>query len=390
MNPKRAVGILGGGQLARMLSEAAARLGLRPVVLAESASDPAAQIAPGAVFGKLTEETVLRRFFSQVPLVVFENEFVNTELLRLAADGKSGFIPGLDAIAVLQDKLNQKRILDELMIRSAEYEEFSGEDLKKWVSQVSEKFSNQVVFKWARFGYDGKGTLVSPSSPAEAIRFCEKALEKNVRVFAERKIRFRRELSLVSSYSTTGELASYPLVISQAQTGICKLVTGPAIELGVSAKLQSKAEAHASRLARHISLHGSFAIEFFETEEGVLSVNELAPRVHNTGHFSLDCAVTSQFENHWRAVLGLPLGSTRTAPAFAMLNLIGPGDGNADAVPQPSARTSLHWYGKEEVRSGRKMGHLNGQVKNTTELPGLLDEMKSVDRRWMDEVLKAK
>lgn len=394
----RRVGILGGGQLARMLIEAAHRLGLHPVVLAGGNSDPAAQVCPSAVFGDPADlygdPVVLRRFFSQVSEVAFENEFVPCEALEIAAKGTGvRFVPRLGTLFQLQDKIRQKEILTRLGIPTSPYEVLGRETkAADWAYEVLERFGGEGVFKWAQLGYDGKGTWISGKgkSDSDASRFCEDAARRGVPLYIEKKVNFRRELAMVASYSVTGEFVSYPLVISLQENGICREVIGPATALGVDSALEEKARGYAHKLAEALSLHGTFAIELFETEEGELWVNELAPRVHNTGHYSQDACVTSQFENHWRAILGLPLGATTCAPAFAMLNLLGPREElsalSAEKLLAPHAH--LHWYGKKELRAGRKLGHLNGVTDSPAKVPDLLEELRVCERSWMNILLK--
>lgn len=391
MDPQRTVGILGGGQLARMLAEAAHRLGLVPVPLAESPDEPAAQVCPQTVVGSIDDPEALERFFARCPRVVFENEFVDCDRLERAARGRVEFLPGLAAIRRLQDKLQQKQVLAELGIPNPPFRALDGgrDAVRGFVEDALAHFEGECVFKWARLGYDGKGTLIGPVDADVATAFCERALDRGVPLYVEQKVAFRRELSVVASYSLAGELAAYPLVVSEQQDGICKRVTGPATALGVDPRLERAAHEHARRLAERLSLFGTFAIELLHAPDDEIWVNEIAPRVHNTGHFSQDAAATSQFENHWRAVLRLPLGPTATAPAFAMLNLLGPADvapGPADRVPEPGAHAHLHWYGKRELRDGRKMGHLNGSAASAAELPALLDELRDLERRWIDAV----
>lgn len=387
------VGILGGGQLARMLAESAWRMGFRPITLALSAEDPAAQICPDSVYGSLTDPIALRRFLSQVDTVVFENEFVDCELLSQMSEGLSvTFAPSLEVLFQLQDKIRQKEILTKLGIESSRYLVHSKKaDLKKWLQQVQEEFPNGFVLKWAQLGYDGKGTWISPEGTknfsGDALKFCEAAVAKGVPLFAEEKVPIKREVAVVGVYSTDREFAAYPLVISQQVTGICRLVTGPAQALGVNADLEKKAHQAARSLAESISLYGSFAIEFFETFDGKLLVNEIAPRVHNTGHYTQNAADTSQFENHWRAVLGLGLGEVSTTPGFAMLNLLGPLNSNdkqsvASTPLRLSPHIHLHWYGKSEIRAGRKLGHLNGVVSSVGEISGLVRELEKLEQSW--------
>jgi 5-(carboxyamino)imidazole ribonucleotide synthase len=376
------VGIIGGGQLARMLAESAHRLGLHPIVLAASSDDPAARLAPDALYGSWQDPVVLRRFFLQAPLVAFENEFVPCEALEQASAGLgTRFLPELGTLFQLQDKIRQKEILYRLGIPTSPYEVLPRDARPdEWVRAMYARFEGAVVFKWAQLGYDGKGTCITDHAD-EAARFCAEAAARGMRVFVERRVAFRRELAVVACHSTSGEFAAYPLVISQQANGICRLVSGPATALGVEGRLEPVAHGYARKLAEALPIHGTFAVELFETPEGELWVNELAPRVHNTGHYTQDAAATSQFENHWRAVLGLPLGDVATAPGFAMLNLLGPGE-PPRLLPPLSSRVHLHWYGKRESRPGRKLGHLNGRAGSAAEVKGLVRELEACERIW--------
>lgn len=402
------VGILGGGQLARMLAESAFRLGMRPLVLAEGAAAPAAQVCPGSVFGSDTDPAALRRFFAQVELVAFENEFVDCDAIEEAVCGmgsgsKPEFYPEVSVIRKLRDKLGQKECLKGLGIPSAEHDAYpEGErELRGWIAALVERFGGACVLKWAKFGYDGKGTcFVRGSRGPEldaAAEFCERGLARGTRVYAERMVPFRREVSVVACRSVAGEFAAYPLVVSEQRAGTCLRVTGPASSLGVAPGLELEAHAQARRLAEGAGLVGCFAVELFETRDGGLSVNEIAPRVHNTGHFTQDGAATSQFENHWRAVLGLPLGSVQCAPSFAMLNLLGPEgvalsavEAGASALPQPGGRAHLHWYGKSELRSGRKLGHLNAAAWTEGQVQTLVEELHAIEAEWAEGLRQAK
>jgi len=253
----------------------------------------------------------------------------------------------------------------------------------------------ECVFKWAQQGYDGKGSWISqsassssPSNEAQAVAFCRSAIDRRLPLFVERKISFRRELALVACRSRRGEFAAYPLVVTEQKQGICHRVRGPAIAFGVSDTLERQARSFAQKVADSIPLEGVFAVEMFETDRGELLVNELAPRVHNSGHFTQDASRVSQFENHLRAVLGLSLGQTDSEPAFAMLNLLGPqglpASGRETRPPLPfvGPRLHLHWYGKTVARPGRKMGHLNAVARQPGELPSLLLEMTDLEERW--------
>lgn len=391
-----AVAVLGGGQLSQMLAEAALALGLKPVVLMSSLRDPAARVSGvEAVLGDPADPAALRSVLSRVRAAAFENEFLDAGALEEAARGLSfRFTPGLTAFRRVQDKLEQKRIFRELSIPSARHEVFAGGNAQAWLSGLASRFPGGFVLKWSRQGYDGKGIRVvqEVTRAEEALDFVEAAGGVGARVYAEERVPFRRELALVACRSTTGSFATYPLVVSDQTAGaVCHVVRGPAALFGVAPALENEARRHAETLAEALPLEGTFTLEFFETPNGRLLVNEVAPRVHNSGHYTQDAASCSQFENHWRAVLGLPLGSVRTAPAFAMLNLLGP-DGvdrkDPPAPPPPQGGAVLHWYGKDRIRPGRKMGHLNVRAQDAFELEGKLATMRAYERRWI-ESLKA-
>jgi len=184
-------------------------------------------------------------------------------------------------------------------------------------------------------------------------------------------------------------------VISEQKNGICKEVMGPAIHLGVSPDLQERAREAVRKIAKDVGLVGSFGIEFFESRSGKLLVNEIAPRVHNTGHYTQNAYPVSQFENHWRALLGLPLFDPlaqpdASAPFFAMLNLLGPQgvsrDSAASPLPIAGAHSQLHWYGKKEIRPGRKLGHLNGTADTAESLSALLKELRDCESAWIEKL----
>jgi 5-(carboxyamino)imidazole ribonucleotide synthase len=393
------IAILGGGQLARMLALAAAPLGIPVRVLAARSSDPAAQLAQDSIYGGWDEPVVLRRLLSQVHGAIFESEFVPCDRLEEAAEGLAvEFQPPLRSVYLLQDKVRQKELLGRLGIPTSPYQVYT-RDLTpaRWTDSMLQEFSGECVIKWAQQGYDGLGTWIAPGGgAAEAASFVEKALARSLPVYAERKVSFKRELAMVAIRSARGEFAAYPLVISEQEKGVCRRVYGPATALGVAGALEQEARGYAQALAEALPIHGAFAIEFFETHDGRLLVNELAPRVHNSGHYTQDACSVSQFENHWRGVLGLPLGPTDAAPGFAMLNLLGPREvatragspGPWDPLPFLTRGLHLHWYGKTEIRAGRKMGHVNGVVSASQSLPGLLAELDRFERSWKERIIR--
>lgn len=370
------VGVLGAGQLSLMLCEAAKRLQLKPVVFASSQDEPAIVAGFEAVVGSLENETALKDFFSRVDVVTYENDFLPYPLLDKFQKTGTKFSPELSILKDVRDKIRQKELFKSLKISSPDFRAYlEKEKLEDWVKAQFEYFKNEVVFKWARGGYDGKGVHLARDVD-HAVAFCEEALKKKFGIFAERKVSFKRELALVSVFNGK-DFNSYPLVVSEQQNGICKRVTGPAVSLGVSESLEKQARLHSENLARGLNLTGAFAIEFFEDTDGTLWANELAPRVHNSGHFSMDASETSQFENHWHGVLGKALGSTKSDAVFCMVNLLGCKEPALGAIskskPTLPAHIHLHWYGKKDLRPGRKLGHLNGLSRVAADMPQLIN-----------------
>ncbi|MFL5815289.1 MAG: 5-(carboxyamino)imidazole ribonucleotide synthase [Bdellovibrionia bacterium] len=401
------VGILGGGQLARMLAESALRLGLKPIVFTDDADGPASEICVETVVGKISDADQLKSFVARVPLIAFENEFVDCSKLRAATSAPdSKFFPSLKAIEILQDKLEQKKLLKRVGIATSPFVELkTGANASQEIASALKQLASDTVLKWSRQGYDGKGVKVVHAGKADdlaaAIPFVESAWSRGIPVYAEKKVDFIRELAIIACVAVRndacvavrGESVTYPLVISEQENGICKEVVGPAIHLGVPAKFQDQAQEAARKIAHEVGLVGSFGIEFFESRSGELLVNEIAPRVHNTGHYTQNAFPVSQFENHWRAILGLPLFDplkhpAAAAPFFAMLNLLGPAgiscESSKASLPIAGPHSQLHWYGKKDIRPGRKLGHLNGTADSAEGLAELLKELNSCEKQWIE------
>jgi 5-(carboxyamino)imidazole ribonucleotide synthase len=397
------VGILGGGQLARMLAESALRLGLKPIVYTDDINGPASEICVETVKGKIHDSILLKKFVDRMPFIVFENEFVDCNALRASTSNPDGkFFPNLRAIEILQDKLEQKKLLKKVGIATSPFVELkTSANASQEVQSALQLLSTDIVLKWSRQGYDGKGVKVVHEGKADelaaAIPFVESAWSRGIPVYAEKKVDFIRELAIIGCVSVRGDSVSYPLVISEQENGICKEVVGPAIHLGVNPKFQDQAREAARKIAEEVGLVGSFGIEFFESRSGELLVNEIAPRVHNTGHYTQNAFPVSQFENHWRAILGLPLfdpfkNLSASAPFFAMLNLLGPAGVSCEAsqatLPVAGPHSQLHWYGKKDIRPGRKLGHINGTADSAESLSELLKELKSCEKQWIEALNK--
>ena len=359
--PAPTLAVIGGGQLARMMAQPAIALGLPLRLLAEGEGVSAAQVIPDHVVGDYTDLETLRKVTDGCAVVTFDHEHVPTEHLHALEDGGIAVRPGPEALVHAQDKGVMRARLGELGVpcpRSALVH--SVDDVAAFAQSVG---GWPCVLKTTRGGYDGKGvwfirSLDDLDEPFRAAR------EADVHLLVEELVDFRRELSALVARSPSGQAAAYPEVASLQENGICKEVVAPAPDLDPG--LAAHAQEIALRIAGELGVTGILAVELFETNDGRVLVNELAMRPHNTGHWSQDGAVTSQFENHLRAVMDLPLGSPATRERWTvMVNILGgdhPGVGRLyDGFPHALARDPhlrVHLYGKQ-LRPGRKVGHVN-------------------------------
>jgi 5-(carboxyamino)imidazole ribonucleotide synthase len=353
--PAPALAVIGGGQLARMMAQPAIALALPLRLLAEAEGGSAAQVIADHVVGDYRDLETLRTVTEGCPVVTFDHEHVPTEHLHALQDDGIAVRPGPEALVHAQDKGVMRARLAELGIpcpRNA---------LVTSPGEVVD-FGLPCVLKTTRGGYDGKGVwfVRSTDECAEPFRV---AAETGVQLLAEELVDFRRELSALVARSPSGQAAAYPVVASTQRDGICHEVIAPAPDLAEG--LAGQAQEIALRIAGALDVTGILAVELFETRDGRVLVNELAMRPHNTGHWSQDGAVTSQFENHLRAVMDLPLGSPAPRARWTvMVNILGgPSDAGRlyDGFPHALARDPflrVHLYGKE-LRPGRKVGHVN-------------------------------
>jgi 5-(carboxyamino)imidazole ribonucleotide synthase len=353
--------MIGGGQLARMTHQAAIALGQTLRVLAASPDDPAAQVTPDVVLGAHTDIDALRRAAAGVDALTFDHEHVPTDLLdQLVADGIN-VAPPPQALIHAQDKLVMRRRLEALGAPVPRFAEVKTvDDVDEFAARID---GTPIVVKTIRGGYDGRGVTLARDT-AEAREAVSRYLADGVAVLVEERVDMRRELSALVARSPFGQGAAWPVVETVQRDGICVEVIAPAPKL--NPELDGAAEALALRLADALGVVGVLAVELFETVDGGLLVNELAMRPHNSGHWSMDGARTSQFEQHLRAVLDYPLGDTRPiAPVTVMANVLGAPVAPAITMDErlhhlfariPDAK--VHLYGKAE-RAGRKIGHVN-------------------------------
>jgi 5-(carboxyamino)imidazole ribonucleotide synthase len=380
------VGMVGGGQLARMTHQAAISLGQSLRVLAVAPDDGAALVAADVRLGDHTDLDTLRTFAKGCDVVTFDHEHVpGTHLRMLAAEGVTVH-PGADALQYTQDKRLMRERLAAIGVPVPRWRPVSsGADVAE--------FGGPVVVKAVRGGYDGRGVWLPPNVD-DAWSLVDIALEGGTELIAEERVPMRRELAALVARSPFGQVAAYPVVETVQRDGICVEVLAPAPDLPEERTLA--AQRLAIRLAGELGVVGLLAVELFEVDTGPttadgadgLVVNELAMRPHNSGHWTIEGARTSQFEQHLRAVLDYPLGDTAlAAPAVAMANVLGGEDGGGRGLDErlhhlfaADPGVKVHLYGKQ-VRPGRKIGHVTV----------LGDEMDQVRRRaaraarWLQE-----
>ncbi|MEJ6536243.1 MAG: 5-(carboxyamino)imidazole ribonucleotide synthase [Mycobacterium sp.] len=354
------VAMVGGGQLARMTHQAAIALGQSLRVLAADPDDPAAQVSPDVVVGSPTDLDALRQTAVGADALTFDHEHVPTHLLDiLVAEGVT-VLPAPEALVFAQDKLAMRRRLSELGLPVPR---FAAVETVGDVDAFAALVDAPLVVKTVRGGYDGRGVVLT-TDLGHAREVVSGYLAQQVPVLVEERVLMRRELSALVARSPLGQGAAWPVVETVQQEGICVTVLAPAPDL--PDRLAVEAEALGLRIAAELGVVGVLAVELFETTDGTLMVNELAMRPHNSGHWTMNGSITSQFEQHLRAVLDYPLGDTRAiAPVTVMANVLGAADPPSMAMDErlhhlfgriPDAQVQL--YGKQE-RPGRKIGHVN-------------------------------
>lgn len=352
------LGIVGGGQLGRMLADAAKQLSVRTVVLDPTPNAPAGQVADKQVEGDFKEYDAVRSLAREADVLTFEIESANEQaLLDLAAEGFPVH-PTPATLAIIKDKLAQKTFLQERDIPTAR---FARVDSEIEAVDAGAALGYPFILKARTGGYDGRGnaTITSESDIPQAM----KRLGPNL--YAEAFVPFEKELAVVAVRTQAGEIATYPVVETVHENHICTTVL---MAGRVSPDIQAKAEHLAHQILEAFVGAGVFGIEMFLAGDEVL-INEIAPRVHNSGHITMDACETSQFENHVRAVMHMPLGSTKMrVPAAVMVNILGERSGTANPTGVAEAESlggvTVHLYGKHETRTARKMGHINAVGKD--------------------------
>lgn len=360
------VGVLGGGQLGRMMALAGYPLGVRCRFLDPERGGPAGQVAEQIV-AAYDDEAALRRLARGADVVTVEFENVPASAARYL-EAHVPFFPGAAALAAAQERLAEKWLFRSLDIPTPR---FVAVESRETLERAAAHTGLPAILKTRRLGYDGKGQFVvrDASMLAEAWKVLG-----GVPLVLEEMVKFEREVSIIAVRGRTGETAFYPLIENHHEAGILRLSIAPAPRL--TAALQAKAEEFALRVLDRLGYVGVLTIEFF-VRDGELMANEMACRVHNSGHWTIEGAECSQFENHLRAVLGWPLGSTRARGHVAMVNLIGSVAGTELLLKMPGVH--VHVYGKEP-REWRKVGHVTVCGEDAGEVAGRVDEVRRVVR----------
>ncbi len=351
------LGIIGGGQLAKMTAQAAAQLGCKVVILERQSEFPAGCVAARTLIGDWDEANVLLELASQVDAVMLENEFVDAK--ALASLEKNGHMlwPSSSTISLIQDKFIQKQTLAQAGLPVPEPR--SVERIED-VAAAAAEWGFPFLLKARRNAYDGKGNATLRSSTDIETAWRKLGGHAGNPLFAEQFCPFTQELAVIVTRSINGDAVTYPMVETVQRDHICHVVYAPA---PVASELTARAAELARRAVETVEGTGSFGVEMFLMTDGEIVINELAPRVHNSGHYTIEACACSQFENHVRAVLGWPLGSPALrAPAAVMVNLLAHADGSGvplgltEALRVPGAH--VHIYGKTRSSAGRKMGHV--------------------------------
>jgi 5-(carboxyamino)imidazole ribonucleotide synthase len=365
------LGIIGGGQLARMTALAARPLGVEVVLLEKDPHSPAARLLPDCVVGDWTDRDALRKFAERCDVITLENEFVDAAALESLERAGHEVFPGAACIAVTQDKFKQKSVLQQLGLAVPA---FRAVQTPAEVVAAARTFAWPLILKTRRNGYDGKGnfTLKSETDVAAGWRALGGGTHE---LMVEAWFPFVKELAVIVTRGRDGATAVYPVVETVQRNHVCHVVRAPA---QIPEELARRAAALAKSAVVAVGGVGSFGVEMFLSATGDLAINELAPRVHNSGHYTIEACDCSQFENHVRAVLGWPLGSPlMVVPAAAMVNVLGsaaaPGQprGLDAALRIPGAR--VHLYGKARSGPGRKMGHVTVLERSVVEAQAIAE-----------------
>ena len=371
------VGVIGGGQLAWMMGAEAPNLDIKLMIQTPNQDDPAVRRSHQVVLGAIDDAQATEKLSHLCDLITFENEFIDLRGLTKLSQQGVRFHPSLDTLAPLLDKYDQRNYLQSIGVPVPQFSLWSSQE------QVIADYGFPLVLKARRHGYDGQGTFIIKDIE------CLQQLAQTVPVaelLIEEFVPFERELGIIAARNDSGEIAIYPVTETFQQNQVCHWTITPA---DVSIQVAKEVKAIAHTILDKLEVVGVFGIEFFLTQDNRVLVNEIAPRTHNSGHYTLDGCETSQFAMQLQAVTGLPLGSTALKSAGAiMVNLLGFEESDTDYLQKRSQilqipNSFLHWYGKTS-RPGRKLGHVTVILdeKKLTQAKSVIEQIESI---WYGE-----
>ena len=362
MKALKTIGIVGGGQLGRMLTQAAVGLGFQVVVVNPAENSPAFQVGAQEIVGDLYDQEALKQLAKVSDVITIEIEHLNADALGIIAKSKHVF-PNPNVIKLIQDKYQQKEFLQENGIAVADFVDIKNSTSAK---NALKEFGGKMLLKAKHGAYDGRGNAVV--SNAQELDDALKQFEGR-ELYAEAYVPFSKELAVMVARNTQGEVKSFPVTETFHERNICIETQTPA---DIPKQTTKKAEDLAKLVVQKLNSAGTFGIEIFLTADGEVLVNEVAPRVHNSGHYTIEACKTSQFEQHIRAITGMKLGSVdMKVPAAVMINILGERDGetiiNSDRDLAQSPNVTIHLYGKSPTKIDRKMGHITATGKTLKE-----------------------
>lgn len=361
---KKRIGIVGGGQLGRLIAIDAKKLGFIVNIIDPTPNSPAGQIADNQIIADYNDEKAIRKLAKISDYLTFEIELANAKILDELFEKGLQINPSPKTLTIIKDKLSQKQFLKNSKIPVADFIEVNS---KEEIIKAAKKFNYPLLLK-ARFdAYDGRGNALIKNE-----KQIDRAIKKlrGRKLYVEKFVPFIKELAIMVGRNTKNEIISYPVVETVHKNNICHIVMVPAL---IDKNLQNKAKQLAEKVMEQLQGAGMFGIEMFLTDDEKVLINEIAPRVHNSGHYTLEANETSQFEQHVRAITGIPFGSTKLkTPAAVMINILGERDGKAEPKGVEEAEkisgVTVHIYGKLQTKIERKMGHITvvGKTQNET------------------------
>jgi 5-(carboxyamino)imidazole ribonucleotide synthase len=353
---RQKIGIIGGGQLGKMMILDAKKMGFYVIILDPTKKCPAHSIADQHLVADFDDREAIRKLAEKSDLITYEFEHIDVEVLKELESEGNKIYPTARSLEIIQNKYHQKNVLKQDQIAVPEFKKVSSPDD---IKETAQEFGYPLMLKSCTGGYDGKGNALIGSEAEVERAFQELGAEKS-KLMIEKYIPFKKEISIIAARGLNGEMNVYPIGENEHQNNILFETKVPA---DISNKLKKEAEEFAKEVLEVFEGIGIFCVEMFVTEDNQLLVNEIAPRPHNSGHYSIEGCVTSQFEQHIRAITALPLGDTTLVRPAVMRNILGSGkEGKAEVVGLDSALAvegvKVHIYQKTISRPGRKMGHL--------------------------------